>query len=236
MLSIWRSTLFSAFWIQLFLRHVTAEPNAESEPALDKLIEREAQSNIYAPFSGAIYIVGPQGSTLTNAAAAQCPANAPQNCGNINVWNWCCPSGNSCQMMSNGVVGCCAQGSTCGGTVNAAQIQTVTVTATAPQTVVQVPGGVITTTVPGAPANGVYVTTVSTPKAVVNGGPYCSTQVMAGAPLPTFAAAACGTILILPPNAAGALRPSAGTFIAFLMFSLALMTLPGFIARARLSS
>lgn len=46
------------------------------------------QTYNYYPFSGAIYIVGANGATITSAEAAQCPAAAPQGCGNINVWNW----------------------------------------------------------------------------------------------------------------------------------------------------
>jgi len=46
------------------------------------------QTYNYYPFSGAIYIVGSGGSTITSASAAQCPAEAPQSCGNINVYNW----------------------------------------------------------------------------------------------------------------------------------------------------
>jgi hypothetical protein len=46
------------------------------------------QTYNYYPFSGAIYIVGANGATITSAEAAQCPAEAAQGCGNINVWNW----------------------------------------------------------------------------------------------------------------------------------------------------
>jgi len=48
-----------------------------------------APSSVYAPFSGAIYIVNPGGGrTFDSASPAICPNNAPQSCGNLNVWNW----------------------------------------------------------------------------------------------------------------------------------------------------
>jgi len=56
-----------------------AAPNEDLNPR---------QTYNYYPFSGAIYIVGSGGSAITQASAAQCPAEAPQSCGNINVYNW----------------------------------------------------------------------------------------------------------------------------------------------------
>lgn len=78
------------------------------------LVERQ---NYYA-FSGAIYIVGANGQALQglNAASpAYCPNSAPQSCGNIGVWNWCCPSGNTCAWAdyAQTYVGCCPAGCTC---------------------------------------------------------------------------------------------------------------------------
>jgi hypothetical protein len=90
---------------------------AEAEP--DALGTRQILYN-NAPFSGAIYIVGANGAQLTPASAAWCPNYAPQGCGNIGVWNWCCPSGNSCAWANSdhSVVGCCPSGTTCSGSID----------------------------------------------------------------------------------------------------------------------
>lgn len=54
-------------------------------PAINEdLVERQ---NYYA-FSGAVYIVEGNGQQLNAASPAYCPAQAPQGCGNIGVWNW----------------------------------------------------------------------------------------------------------------------------------------------------
>jgi hypothetical protein len=68
----------------------------QAEPAGAQLTERELDVQLeerqdYYAFSGAIYIVGSGGESLSglNAASpAYCPNNAPQSCGNIQVWNW----------------------------------------------------------------------------------------------------------------------------------------------------
>jgi hypothetical protein len=49
--------------------------------------ELEGRQSYYA-FSGAIYIIGAGGVEFTAAQPAQCPAEAPQSCANINVYNW----------------------------------------------------------------------------------------------------------------------------------------------------
>jgi hypothetical protein len=110
----------------------------------------------------------------------------------------CCASGYSCSMLSNGVVGCCPSGSQCGGTVNAAQITTVTVTQyltttqypQTPSTVVQV-GSKTTTVLPG-----IYVTTSTTNPSIAYNG-YCSTLIAHGPDLPTTAQGVCGPILVI---------------------------------------
>jgi hypothetical protein len=106
-------------------------------------------------------------------------------------------------MLTNGVVGCCPAGSACSGTVNQAQITTITVTTTATvqagpqtQTVVQQPAI-------GGPVFAVGSTRTSQGSIVYDG--YCSTLYMHGMPLPTTGHGACGTILIL--NRGAALRP-----------------------------
>lgn len=68
----------------------------EQEGAHNELINRTSDNEIiarqnYYAFSGAIYIVGSNGQSLSglNAASpAYCPNQAPQSCGNIGVWNW----------------------------------------------------------------------------------------------------------------------------------------------------
>src|SRR3978361_2016585 len=70
-----------------------AAPAPEAFPAPTPVANAiaEAQTyNTYAPFSGAIYIVGAGGVALPAAVPAQCPAAAGsyQGCGNINAWNW----------------------------------------------------------------------------------------------------------------------------------------------------
>jgi hypothetical protein len=49
--------------------------------------ELEVRQSYYA-FSGAVYIVGSGGEEFTAAEPAQCPAEVPQACANINVYNW----------------------------------------------------------------------------------------------------------------------------------------------------
>jgi hypothetical protein len=78
-------------------------------------------------------------------------------------------------MLSNGVVGCCPFGSSCQGTVNAAQVTTIIVTK--------------------------YVTSTPYPKSTTTTSivpnRYCSTLVAHGPNLPTTAQGVCGTILII---------------------------------------
>ena len=68
--------------------HVAGNPQPNALALAQPVAEAEAQSYTYAPFSGAIYVVGGNGVQFSSASPAQCPANAPQGCGNINVWNW----------------------------------------------------------------------------------------------------------------------------------------------------
>lgn len=65
--------------------HEAAEAGARALPIEDLELR---QTYNYYPFSGAIYIVGTNGAAITSAEAAECPAEAPQGCGNINVYNW----------------------------------------------------------------------------------------------------------------------------------------------------
>lgn len=61
-------------------------PTADAAPEGEAIAARQVYN--YAPFSGAIYIVGANGAQLSQASAALCPNQAPQGCGNIGVWNW----------------------------------------------------------------------------------------------------------------------------------------------------
>jgi hypothetical protein len=63
----------------------TPIPNAIADP----LAIAEAQPDgIYAPFSGAIYIINPAGIQYSAGQPAQCPANAGQVCANLGAYNW----------------------------------------------------------------------------------------------------------------------------------------------------
>jgi hypothetical protein len=68
-------------------------PVAAPEPVPEALPDAEADPDAqtyynYSPFSGAIYIVGADGAGFSQASPAICPNQAPQGCGNINIYNW----------------------------------------------------------------------------------------------------------------------------------------------------
>ncbi|KAF2092652.1 hypothetical protein NA57DRAFT_49860 [Rhizodiscina lignyota] len=166
--------LTSRLWVATLLTYsfVCGDPNAHPI----------AQTNVNAPWSGGVYVVGADGSTFSQAAPAICPNDAPQNCGNINIWNWCCTSGTTCAMLSNGVVGCCPSGSQCSGNINAAAASTVTVYNSYQVTT--------TATIANQDTNTVPVTEAAA------GGQFCSTLFAKGPNLPTTAQGDCGTILV----------------------------------------
>src|ERR1700753_3148749 len=70
-----------------------------------------APQNVYAPFSGIIYLVYPNGQTVSTSSLT-CPASAPNACSNLNSPNWCCPSGYVCAVPASepGIIGCCPSG------------------------------------------------------------------------------------------------------------------------------
>ncbi|KAF2433373.1 hypothetical protein EJ08DRAFT_694654 [Tothia fuscella] len=195
-----------------FLPIPIPEPEAfpEAEAEAEPIAARQVIYN-NAPFSGAVYIVGANGAQLGAASPAYCPNQAPQGCGNIGVWNWCCPAGNTCAWTSTDhtVVGCCPQGSSCSGAVDRNSIQTVTIYITTTQyaslaqpTVVGnggvfIAGSVPATTVVAAGGGGVVIAVTSTRVAVNYNGNYCSTIFAHGPGLPTTAAGNCGTVLVL---------------------------------------
>lgn len=99
----------------------------------------------------------------------------------------CCPANYACVIpaSSNGFLGCCPSGSTCGGAVNAAAISTVTIQALAPTTYVQQPTSFIVYNAP---------TTVQ--------GGFCATITMDGPGLPRAAEGQCGTVLLVAEGVA----------------------------------
>lgn len=160
-------------------------------------LPRAAAQDIYAPFSGAIYIVGADGVQITQASPAYCPQYAALSCSGIGYPNWCCPTDHTCQYIStSNVVGCCPAGSTCSGTVNAQSISTVTVTIIQTQTQ-YVGGGYVqpTTTTAYVGAAGNNNNNNNDGGAVYAG--YCSTLTADGPGLPTTRAGSCGIILIV---------------------------------------
>ncbi|CAI6326119.1 unnamed protein product [Periconia digitata] len=147
-----------------------AHPEAHAEP--------QTYSN-NAPFSGAVYIVDPNGQHVTTQSSDLCPNTASVSCGDINQWGWCCPSGYTCVQPANqnSILGCCPAGGSCAGSVNVASVETVTV---------QVQPATQQTTV------AVYN---QPPQATAAG--FCATLTMDGPGLPTVTQGSCGTILIV---------------------------------------
>lgn len=185
-----------------------AAPEARPEPEAVAEAEAQTYSN-NAPFSGAIYIVSPDGQAVTAQSSNQCPSFASTSCGDISKPSWCCPSGYTCAAPANanGMVGCCPNGSTCGGTVNVASVSTVTVYGVQQTTAVYVQP--TTTAV-------VY----NQPATVTAAAPgFCQTLTMSGPDLPRVTQGACGTILIVNQGAqirgAGAVFGSAITCLHF---------------------
>ncbi|KAF2874339.1 hypothetical protein BDV95DRAFT_474576, partial [Massariosphaeria phaeospora] len=154
-------------------------PNPEANP--DASSDPQTYTN-NAPFSGAVYIVNPNGQEISTANTNLCPDQASLSCSNINHPSWCCPPTYTCAIppSSNGLIGCCPSGQTCNGAINVAAITTVTVQA-AQQTaaIVYVP----------PPAEH--------PTQVVAQGGFCATLTMEGPGLPTTREDSCGTILIV---------------------------------------
>ncbi|SMR58859.1 unnamed protein product [Zymoseptoria tritici ST99CH_1E4] len=124
----------------------------------------------------------------TNAVQAQCPADHPVSCTNLNQPNYCCPSNNVCSY-ANGVVACCPQGQTCTGYAQPSQWQPPPAT-----TYYQPP----TPTTVYAGAAGGYIAPAAKPTTVYNNPPqFCRTIYAHGPGLPTTQPGDCGTILIV---------------------------------------
>ncbi|KAM3416337.1 hypothetical protein BST61_g7942 [Cercospora zeina] len=153
-------------------------------------------------FTGSLQIVNGQGTYSgtsgggdggnaagSPAVQAQCPANYPVSCTNIQQPYSCCPADNYCSW-ANSQVACCPNGKTCSGYAQ-------------PTTTIYQPQQQQPTAVVVAP---VAVTTYyQEPHAPVEpggyAGQYCKTLVAVGPGLPTTEAGDCGTILIVEADA-----------------------------------
>ncbi|KAJ8118594.1 hypothetical protein OPT61_g481 [Boeremia exigua] len=162
----------------LFVTLCIARPEALPEAAADA----EPQITNNAPFSGAVYLVYPDGQQITAQNTNFCPSSASQSCSSVNAPSWCCPANYACVLPanSNGLLGCCPAGNSCGGSVNAAAVTTVTVHAQQPETYIEQPTSIVIHDAP---------TTVQ--------GGFCATITMDGPGLPKAAEGQCGTILIV---------------------------------------
>ncbi|KAF2021055.1 hypothetical protein BU24DRAFT_404108 [Aaosphaeria arxii CBS 175.79] len=191
--------------------HPIAQPNAQ--PKAQPIAHPKANPQQFtnnAPFSGAIYIVYPNGQEVTGVETNQCPSFASQSCGNIGHPSWCCAGGYTCASPETlgGACGCCPAGSSCGGTINVASVTTVTVQA-APQTeVVYIQPPPTTVAVYNQPQN-------PTQYHPQQGG-FCQTLTMDGPGLPTTREAECGTILIVNEASIG-LKPLGFGIGAFIL-------------------
>ncbi|GIZ44845.1 hypothetical protein CKM354_000803100 [Cercospora kikuchii] len=151
-------------------------------------------------FTGSLQIVNGQGTysgtsgggNSGNAAGspavqAQCPANYPVSCTNIQQPYYCCPADNYCSW-ANSQVACCPNGKTCSGY---AQPTTTIYQQQQPTTVVVAPAAVTT----------YYQQPQTTVENQGYAGQYCKTLVAVGPGLPTTEAGDCGTILIVEADA-----------------------------------
>ncbi|KAF2493566.1 hypothetical protein BU16DRAFT_528842 [Lophium mytilinum] len=186
------TTLLLAFLIPSTL--ALSNRNIIQNPEL--LLPRQ---DTYAPFSGAIYIVYPNGQQVNAAGANMCPSYASVSCSSINQPSWCCPTTYTCAVpsSSSGLIGCCPPNTSCSGAVNAAAVTTITV-----QNVVTTPVNYQST---------VYVQAYTTTQAAAAGNiynGYCSTLTANGPGLPTERQGSCGTILVV--NAADVVRAGVG--------------------------
>ncbi|KAF2860091.1 hypothetical protein K470DRAFT_217771 [Piedraia hortae CBS 480.64] len=171
----------------------------------------QAQQTYY--FSGAV-TVGGGGGTGSPAVQAQCPADHPISCTNIQQPDSCCPSGNYCAW-ANSQVGCCPEGQTCNGWANAGGGAAAAVGGWAPSTTWVAPSTTYIQPSPTTPMYGSVVvvpagyTTPLTVTTVVtsqqNGGEqqqgYCLTITARGPNLPAVARGNCGNVLIVAADA-----------------------------------
>lgn len=156
-----------------------AEPMAKAEPVPQQLTNN-------APFSGAVYIVSPDGGQVVTQGNNMCPSSASVSCANVNQPSWCCPANYACASPanSNGLIGCCPNGQTCSGTINVASVNTVTVYPQQQTAVVYAEPPPQTTVYHNNQPNQAQ-------------GGFCATITMDGPDLPKAAQGNCGTILIV---------------------------------------
>jgi len=152
------------------------------------------QDTTYAPFSGAIYIVYPNGQSVNTANANMCPSYASVSCSSIGQPSWCCPTTYTCALPSStsSLIGCCPPNTSCGGVVNAAAVTTITITS---QYVATTVAPVVYPSTSYVYVNA-YTTTQQAGGGVVYNG-YCSTLTANGPGLPTTRQGQCGTILVV---------------------------------------
>lgn len=171
-----------------------------AEPiALPEVIPNAQTLQNNAPFSGAVYIVNPNGQQVVAQDGNWCPSTASVSCSNMGQPSWydsqktvilsltgyrCCPANYACVSPgnSNGLIGCCPSGNTCGGTVNVAEIHTVTVYPSQQTAIVY--------------AQPPPQTTVQNHPNPAQGG-FCATITMEGPGLPRTEQGQCGTILLV---------------------------------------
>lgn len=200
--------IFACCCLPILFQLVYANPHPAEAPA------PVAQQNIYAPFSGAIYIIAADGQLLSGGHSI-CPADGQQICGNLAVWNWygkhrttvrskltrlnrCCPAGYTCAWLNGqrSTVGCCPDGSKCSGSPPAV---TYTVPFERDPTTITVPLGRTVTKTEGTL---VVVAATTSTRAAIYDGQYCSTMTAKGPDLPTTARGHCGTMLLVSESMA----------------------------------
>jgi len=150
-----------------------------------------------APFSGAVYIVNPNGQQVVAQDSNWCPSTASVSCSTMGQPSWCCPANYACvsPANSNGLIGCCPSGSTCSGTVNVAEVHTVTVYPQPQTTVYNQPNP-------------------------VQGG-FCATITMDGPGLPRTEQGQCGTILLVSAGIPSFKTLGVGAGVVALLLQLA---------------
>ncbi|KAF7195755.1 hypothetical protein HII31_02890 [Pseudocercospora fuligena] len=201
-----RAPIPSILFVWSILSSLAVTPIAQEINNFTGSLQIVNGNGVYSGTSGD----GGSDGTATGAVQAQCPANFPVSCSNIQQPTYCCPSDNYCQW-ANSVVACCPNGKTCSGSVQAPTTTYYQPTSTVyqqPGTTVYVAGGggIVTTQTP------VTVETVG-----YAGGGYCSTLVAVGPGLPTTEAGSCGTILIVEADANRRTVLNAGKMVAMLL-------------------
>lgn len=190
-------------FLSLLLSGCVAEPIAKPDAMPQQLTNN-------APFSGAVYIVDGNGQQVSAQNSGNwCPSSASLSCSSVGQPSWCCPANYVCAVPanSNGLIGCCPSGNTCGGVVNVAQVTTVTVY---PQQA---------TVYANPPPETVYHQPTQ-----AQGG-FCATITMNGPDLPRAEQGQCGTILIVAEGTPSlkTVGIGAGVVAFILQFALARM-------------